>query len=146
MKNLILLIGLTVFSVVSSAFAGGDSLDEIALDSKRVYEDMAAIMTNNACDTNDDCVIMPIGNRACGGPSSYQVYSKTIGAEMISQLEILATQSAELARKANEKNRMMSTCHMIPVPSAACVENQCVTQQSATFGEEIMNSNDGLIQ
>lgn len=113
-----------------------------------VYAEMERIAGSKMCETDADCATIPLGQRACGGPSGYMAYSKLIGMDAIVQLEALAKQSEELARQNNLKNQMMSTCEVMPPAVAACVENQCEIStareliRSATPG----NQNDGLTQ
>ncbi|RBP49347.1 hypothetical protein [Arenicella xantha] len=91
-----------------------------------VHQEMEAIAENRYCDVDSDCATMPIGQRACGGPSAHMVYSKQIGTQAIVALENLAKQSAELAQQTNQRNQMMSTCQMLPPAVAACIEQRCV--------------------
>lgn len=93
---------------------------------EEVHQEMALIAQNHFCNVDTDCATMPIGYRACGGPSAYMVYSKLIGDESIVALEDLAKQSVELAQQKNQRNEMMSTCEIIPPAVAACIEQRCV--------------------
>ncbi|GHA21606.1 hypothetical protein GCM10008090_34410 [Arenicella chitinivorans] len=113
-----------------------------------VYAEMERIVGSRVCETDADCATIPLGQRACGGPSGYMAYSKLIGTDAIVQLEELAKQSAELAHQNNLKNQMMSTCDVMPPAVAACVEQRCkiTTARELIRSGTPVNKDDGLIQ
>ncbi|MGO3300861.1 MAG: hypothetical protein ACTILD_09190, partial [Pseudoalteromonas sp.] len=76
------------------------------------------------CDSSTQCQVLPVGNRACGGPSSYIVYSnKTTNLQKIEQLaDKVTAQESQF----NAQTGMMSICQHLSAPSAQCVENKCV--------------------
>ncbi|CAF0726067.1 unnamed protein product [Adineta steineri] len=103
----------------------------VAVNAKITQEDItaikesltAAVQADNQCTTAADCTAAAVGSRACGGPSSYVVYSaECANAEQISSLIQLATR---LEKQFNTENEMMSICSMIMPPKALCVANKC---------------------
>ncbi len=94
-----------------------------------MHKELAEMTSNNYCETDLDCAVLSIGERACGGPSSYMIYSKQVGNEVINKLEKLSAESVNLAKENNGKSGLSSTCQMYPIPMPSCVENQCVTNE-----------------
>lgn len=129
---------------------GNDSAEPENLpDISAVYKKMESLTQDKSCEIDSDCGVMPTGERACGGPSGYMVYSQRLGTESISQLESLAKQSSDMARLINEKSDMMSTCDVLPPATAACIENQCTIVESNQYldpGNLPTNKDDGLSQ
>ena len=95
-----------------------------------VDSDVADMASDTYCEVASDCAFLAMGQRACGGQSSYKIYSKRIGEEAVSKLQALAVESNRLAKKANQKSGLLSTCEIYPLPSPSCVENQCVQNKS----------------
>jgi len=116
-------------------------------DSNWIYREMGALSDNKYCESNADCGAMPAGERSCGGPSNYIVYSRLIGEESVAQLASLAQRSKELAQKMNLKKQMMGICQILPAVTAECANNQCVAVSvtDGSTGGPVFNSNDGLV-
>lgn len=91
---------------------------------KQSLEDVSA---DKSCDTNTQCKVIAVGARACGGPSSYLVYSTKSANEK--QVMQLADQITKLERAFNKQNQMMSICQHLIEPATQCVENKCVKLQ-----------------
>ena len=95
-----------------------------------VDSEAADLASDTYCEVVSDCAFVAMGQRACGGPSSYKVYSKLIGEAAVSKLQALSAESNALAKKANQESGFLSTCEMYPQPSPSCVKNQCVQNKS----------------
>lgn len=81
------------------------------------------IALDNYCSKTTDCIVTPIGARACGGPSDYIIYSKlSIYANKIQRLSIL---SIKLETQYNKDNPSNSLCTIASPPSSSCVKNLC---------------------
>jgi len=89
----------------------------------------AAIEVENECTVDEECAILPVGSRACGGPSSYVAYSLTSSNQ--DEIHSLSTLTTSLEKKYNHQNGIMSMCMILPEPTAVCdASHQCVTQSS----------------
>lgn len=87
-------------------------------------QQLNTLITDTQCDNSTQCQVLAVGSRACGGPSSYIVYSnKTADSD---QVEQLATKITEQESKFNAQNDMMSICQHLSAPSTQCTENKCV--------------------
>lgn len=124
-------------SILATACSAANEPPTIAVATPTISEKMQTVdnqitgmATNISCKVASDCAFLSIGERACGGPSSYKIYSKQIGEEAIKKLHALAAESTTLARKANKDNGLASTCEFYPLPSLSCIENQCVQNES----------------
>ena len=93
-------------------------------DIKTAKSELNTLIANTQCDTTAQCKVMPVGSKACGGPSDYVVYSTKSAKE--GQVSSLAKQITTLEKAYNTQNEMMSTCQHLTSPSTQCVENKCV--------------------
>lgn len=99
-----------------------DAISEARLKNQRAY--LKFITKDKECDTTTQCQVLPVGSRACGGPSDYVIFStKTADPEKVKELADKLTH-AEAAY--NAKNQMVSICQHLTVPATQCVNNKCV--------------------
>lgn len=98
-------------------------LDKAHAESERLLAEIKAKIGTASCEADSDCATLPIGHKACGGPTSYLVYStKTAKAD---ELEALARQQKDAARSAIPEG-MVSNCMMEMPPKAVCQAKMCV--------------------
>ncbi|NOU53028.1 hypothetical protein HG263_21230 [Pseudoalteromonas sp. JBTF-M23] len=100
-------------------------LDEVSLqDIEQLHNQLKTLTQDVSCDTTMQCQVEAVGSRACGGPSSYIVYSnKSANPDTIKQI---ASKITLFESTYNAKNKMMSICQHLTKPSTQCVENKCV--------------------
>ncbi|BBN80048.1 hypothetical protein PA25_00330 [Pseudoalteromonas sp. A25] len=100
-------------------------LDKVsAEDIKQLHSQLKALTQDVTCDTTMQCQVEAVGSRACGGPSSYIVYSnKSADSEAVKKL---ASKITHYESSYNAQNRLVSICQHLTRPSAQCVENKCV--------------------
>jgi len=92
-----------------------------SLNEKKVeFQDFIA---NKECDTSNQCQVIAVGSRACGGPSQYAIYSKK--AVNSDKVQTLASKITVAEKSFNEINDMMSICQHLEEPAAQCVNNVC---------------------
>lgn len=77
-----------------------------------------------ACDNNQQCRTLPVGNRACGGPETYLPYSTKVSDA--AKLQRLASQQSNAQKEENTRSGMISTCQAIMDPGATCSAGKCV--------------------
>jgi hypothetical protein len=75
------------------------------------------------CIENSDCVVLPVGQKACGGPSSYLIASSRTSD--LKELEILTNEITSRERAQNLVSGGVSTCSVIALPSVVCADNKC---------------------
>lgn len=82
-------------------------------------------ISHGVCHSDDDCSILPVGQKACGGPSSYVAYSTQNPPPALVELKQLSAKSQSLARKANELSGIKSNCEYEAEPEAYCSQSRC---------------------
>ncbi len=76
-----------------------------------------------ACTSDQQCQVLPVGARPCGGPASYLAWSTaaTSGAD----LQALADRYRSEQQAGNTRSGMVSDCRAIAPPAAACRAGAC---------------------
>lgn len=82
-----------------------------------------------SCDQDNDCVVVAIGHRACGGASGYVITSREN--PNLEQVQALAQQSTIEDTQAAGASGSVSTCEYHVPPVASCVQRTC---QSSSDG------------
>jgi len=85
---------------------------------------LKTLTENTSCDTSTQCRVLPVGNRACGGPSSYLIYSTKHSNN--EEVEKLAEHITSLESQFNAQTGMMSICQHLTAPATQCSDNKCV--------------------
>lgn len=80
-------------------------------------------LANRGCSSNSDCESVPVGFKACGGPTSHFIYSST--STDVERLEKVAHQITELERQDAIASGAMSDCSMRIAPTLACHQQVC---------------------
>jgi hypothetical protein len=89
----------------------------------------AALNNASACSTDTECRAIPVGARACGGPTGYRAYSTKSAAS--ADIDTLVQRQRELSAEAARASHRFSPCFMLPDPGARCYQSKCVTGRSA---------------
>jgi len=84
---------------------------------------ITALIGKAECGSDQQCQVLPLGARPCGGPASYAAWSsaKTSGNE----LQALAARYRSEQQGANTRSGMMSDCRAIAPPAAVCKAGSC---------------------
>jgi hypothetical protein len=82
-----------------------------------------------ACRADADCRSVPLGHRACGGPSSYRAYSLLGGQQ--ARILVLAQAQREAMQRQVEQRGLVSDCRALMDPGAQCVAGRCVPRSDA---------------
>ena len=104
----------------NNVIAESVSIDDI----KTAKAELNMLITDTQCDTSTQCRISAVGSRACGGRSSFIVYSTKSASEK--QVAALSDKITKLESSYNSQKGMMSICQHLTTPSTQCVENKCV--------------------
>ena len=119
----------TELSNVDKTELGLEKVSQETLNSLRA--DISAIEKNNECDSNTQCKVIAAGNRACGGPSHYMLYStKTTTDETA---KAVADKLSKYESLYNAQSGMQSICAMLTKPTTQCINNKCVTLSDSTY-------------
>ncbi|MEK8052449.1 hypothetical protein AACH10_19510 [Ideonella sp. DXS22W] len=76
------------------------------------------------CSSDSQCHTLAVGEKACGGPAQYLVWSGT--AARGEKLKAWSAELATLQRQRAAASGLMSNCQYLPDPGAACVQQRCV--------------------
>ena len=80
---------------------------------------------NLACAGDGNCESMPMGERPCGGPSSYLIFSNTNMYAV--ELHKLVDKYTELEKRINNgSSNIVSSCQSLPEPDPRCEKDKCV--------------------
>ncbi|MCQ8880101.1 hypothetical protein NQT69_19050 [Pseudoalteromonas shioyasakiensis] len=115
----------TVLSKNNQAVAIDSQSETISKDSiQAAHAQLKSLTADLSCDTSAQCQVLPVGSRACGGPSSYLVFStKNSDSEKVEQI---AKRITSLESQLNAQTGMMSICQHLTAPAAQCSSNKCV--------------------
>lgn len=108
----------------SAAFAQSEPKMQVAVNAQ-----IAQLNHFLECDIDADCVAVPFGAKACGGPQTYVVASKLNPHLWL--LQRAAQQSVDTQRAENIRQSAMSTCSIVIPPVLTCVRHQCVGASGA---------------
>ena len=86
--------------------------------SAALMEPIRSAIGDAACEQSDQCRVLPVGNKPCGGPNGYLAWSTQATDANALQAAALAQAAAE--RRENATSGMRSTCNIVPAPSASC--------------------------
>jgi len=78
----------------------------------------------------DQCKLLSVGAKPCGGPERYVLYSTENADE--TTLKALAERYTELAKQRNEREGLISDCSVITPPNLSLVGGVCVPLTTAT--------------
>lgn len=83
-----------------------------------------------ACETSSDCAAIPMGQRACGGPTSFVVTSKANPSftALVESIQLVTKAEDE----ANKKFDLMSICSVELPPAVNCAKADGETQSVCT--------------
>ena len=77
------------------------------------------------CSAPEECRTVPVGGKACGGPTGYRAYSAKRADP--AAVEALAREEHELAMAEARASGRVSNCMIQADPGARCVQGRCVT-------------------
>ena len=121
-----------IFSMLFfSACTTASEQESSRIEQEQVYSKIDELLSDKSCSTSADCGVLPVGNKACGGPSGYKVYSTLIGDDKISQVKALAERTKQFDKKRNDLGGIMSTCVFLSEPALVCENNLCATSNEA---------------
>ena len=86
--------------------------------------DIRTAIGTASCTTDAQCAVIPIGQKACGGPAAYLAYS-TQGTDLPA-LKRLATRHTDASKEFNKTSGRMSDCMVLAEPAAVCRAGRCV--------------------
>ena len=98
-------------------------LAQLQLDTRQLQLRLERLTENKECQQDNQCKVIGVGARPCGGPDQYLLYSTLHTDEKM--LSYTNDRYQKLKKQQNEKLGLMSTCQMLMPPASACIENKC---------------------
>ncbi|MFK5959700.1 MAG: hypothetical protein QM495_12635 [Lutibacter sp.] len=121
-KHLIKTIALLAI-VFSCSNNSGSSQEEDLAELTLLNNDIEQLVSTGTCTGNSNCEYIAYGSKACGGPTSYLVYSTSI------DVELLKEKVAEYNEKEDLYNNtwsVFSDCSVVlPPTSVECINGKC---------------------
>ncbi len=90
---------------------------------KNLEAEISALITDKVCGTERRCGVIGFGDKPCGGPLKYLVYSLNEANEKI-LVDKVSTYNA-LQKAINIKNGFVSDCALALKPKVECVAGEC---------------------
>lgn len=99
-------------------------LAQLQVDTRQLFQRLLKLTDDKQCTNDSQCQVLPVGHRACGGPEQYMAYSTTATDQKLLQF----TQERYSKLKSEQQKRLgvVSTCQILPTPTAVCQAQQCV--------------------
>ncbi len=95
--------------------------DQAQLDS--LLQEIQLLITDKSCGSDGQCAFIAYGQKACGGPVGYLVYSSS--QVDVNQLTALVNQYTSLQEDMNEEYGLISDCSAPVEPAPGCVSGNC---------------------
>ncbi|MCK9997450.1 MAG: hypothetical protein KAH56_14340 [Candidatus Krumholzibacteria bacterium] len=127
MSRLIPVIIMAACVVSMAACKDDDPVFDEKADRSSLVEMEAQIDTlisAGTCADTEDCRSIAFGDKPCGGPWSYKIYSVS-GVDTL-QLVGLVDAYNKFNKVLNERHGWMSDCMVVMSPDIDCVEGRCV--------------------
>ena len=119
------ILGFILFSACSkeTTLTPADEGQQLA----QLGKEIEAFAKNKACSGGDNCRAMAMGSKACGGPTSYIVYSLSTTDEK--KLTGMVNEFTALQKQINLKNpNQAGTCDFIVAPKIDCLNGICTSK------------------
>ncbi len=102
-----------------------ESIDAIPDNEKlaQLKADIETFAKNKACSNGNNCRVLGIGAKPCGGPSGFIIYSLTNTDEK--QLITKVNEYTDFQRAYNDKNKLVSDCSLLQIPTVDCINGVC---------------------
>jgi hypothetical protein len=107
----------------ASAPAAGDTTDAERAALERLRREARALVRADGCTAVAQCSVLPLGERACGGPEEYLVYcARTTD---VPALRRKADAFTRAQRAYDAKHEVISTCEYRIAPTPQLVGGSC---------------------
>jgi len=106
-------------------------LAELRVEAQQAIGVITRIVESSECNADTQCDSIAIGSKACGGPKSFAVYSKTLPQHIVDTLNVYARKTVELEKQINLITQAMSTCSVnLPPRELVCINMRCVSSNA----------------
>lgn len=116
------LVTTACFVIISGCMSTTDSATSANASLAQSNNALDELVQDTSCTASFQCKVLEVGQRACGGPSHYVVYS-TLNTEQ-ERAEQLAQQINALEAENNKSNGLTDCLPVLPV-QALCINQTC---------------------
>lgn len=120
MKLLSVLLLALSFNVYSQS--AEQTRDRLAIDALAKTAHLLS-MLDLRCSETSDCMVLPMGTKACGGPTSYLVTSRMH--RFLDEIEELSSKVTDKEKEYNDRYRVGSDCSIMSPPAVVCRNKIC---------------------
>jgi hypothetical protein len=120
----ILFLGFVLFVACSKEESLTPTTDDQKLE--QLGKEIQEFAKNKACSNGDDCKVMAMGSKACGGPTSYIIYALSKTDEK--QLADKVKQYTDFQKELNIKYNRTSDCLFLAPPTVDCLNGVCASK------------------
>ncbi len=99
-------------------------LAQLQVDTKQLYQRLQRLTTDKSCVEDQQCRVLAVGSRSCGGPEQFLAYSTTQTDSKL--LAITNDRYRKIKQEQQLRLGALSTCQMLTEPAAQCQQQQCV--------------------
>ncbi len=99
-------------------------LAQLQVDSRQLYTRMQKLTADKSCSHDNQCSVLGIGQRACGGPEQFLVFSQQKTDQKL--LSFTADRYRKTRQEQQQRLGEMSICQQLTTPLAACQLGKCV--------------------
>lgn len=99
-------------------------LAQLQVDSRQLYSRMQKLTADKSCSNDNQCAVIGIGQRACGGPEQFLVFSQQKTDQKL--LGFTAERYRKTRDEHNQRLGSYSICQQLTTPLAACQLGKCV--------------------
>jgi hypothetical protein len=126
MKTLFLKLSILGFVLFLSCKK--DDISAVSDDQKlaNLATEIETFAKNKTCAGGDDCKVIEMGARPCGGPSKFIIYALSKTDEK--QLAEKITAYTNLEKELNVKYNRMGTCIALTPPTVDCLNGICTSK------------------
>lgn len=99
-------------------------LAQLQVDTKQLYQRLQRLTTDKSCVEDQQCRVLAVGSRSCGGPEQFLAYSVTQTDSKL--LAITNDRYRKMKQEQQQRLGQLSTCQVLTEPVAQCLQQQCV--------------------
>lgn len=103
-------------------------LAQLQVDTRQLFQRLVRLTDDKQCQTDNQCEVLPVGNKPCGGPEQYMAYSTTATDQKL--LQYTQERYSKLKTEQQKRLGVVSTCQILPKPTAICQAKQCVIKSN----------------
>lgn len=88
-----------------------------------VEKELASVTTDLSCDASFQCKVLPLGERSCGGPSRFIIYSVKNNKQ--ERVEQLGSEITNFENTYNQTEGSVESCRSTIQPQTLCINKKC---------------------